>query len=178
MPWKPFWFSTAATPLPFIVRATTTVGFPVVATRLAERLVDRVDVVPVDLDRVPAERLGARDVDVEIPADHRLAALAEPVHVDDRREVVELEVRACSNASHIEPSAISLSPQQHPHAVREVLEVLAASAMPTPIGSPWPSEPVATSTHGMRGVGMALEHAAELAVASRMSSSVTTPAAR
>ena len=32
LPWKPFWFSTAATPFPFIVRATTTVGFPAVAT--------------------------------------------------------------------------------------------------------------------------------------------------
>ena len=29
----------------------------------------------------------------------------------------------------------------------------AASAIPTPIGRPWPSEPVATSTHGMAGVG-------------------------
>ena len=32
LPWKPFTFSTAATPLPFVVRATTTVGRPVVAT--------------------------------------------------------------------------------------------------------------------------------------------------
>ena len=29
----------------------------------------------------------------------------------------------------------------------------AASAMPTPIGSPWPSDPVATSIHGSTGVG-------------------------
>ena len=61
--------------------------------RATERVVDRLDVVPVDLDRVPTECLCACEIGVEIPADHRLAALAEPVHVDDRRQVVELEVR-------------------------------------------------------------------------------------
>ena len=37
--------------------------------------------------------------------------------------------------------------------------------MPTPIGSPWPSEPVATSTQGSVRVGVALQPAAELAQA-------------
>ena len=56
---------------------------------LAVGPVDRVDVVAVDLDRVPAEGPRAVGVGVEIPAVHRLAALAEPVHVDDRDQVVE-----------------------------------------------------------------------------------------
>ena len=61
--------------------------------RLGVGGVDRVVVVAVDRDRVPAERLGAADVGLEVPADHRLAGLAEPVDVDDRRQVVELLVR-------------------------------------------------------------------------------------
>src|SRR5829696_9764388 len=61
--------------------------------RLVERGGDRVDVVAVDGDRVPAERLGAADVAVEVPADHRLARLAEPVDVDDRGQVVQLVER-------------------------------------------------------------------------------------
>jgi hypothetical protein len=35
LPWNPFTFSTAATPFPFFVLATTTVGFTVVDTERA-----------------------------------------------------------------------------------------------------------------------------------------------
>jgi hypothetical protein len=62
--------------------------------RLCERRIDRLDVVAVDLDRVPAESLGPLRIRVEIPAVHRLSALAEPVDVDDRGQVVELLVGA------------------------------------------------------------------------------------
>jgi hypothetical protein len=51
---------------------------------------DLLDVVPVDLDRVPAESTEAVRVGREVPTVHRLAALPEPVHVDDRGQVVEL----------------------------------------------------------------------------------------
>src|SRR6185312_9143359 len=46
---------------------------------LTVRGVDCLDVVAVDLDRVPAERLEPPRVRVEIPAVHRLAALSEAV---------------------------------------------------------------------------------------------------
>ncbi len=62
--------------------------------RLVVGALDRVDVVAVDRDRVPAEALGAAHVAVEVPAVHRLARLAEPVDVDDRGQVVELVERA------------------------------------------------------------------------------------
>src|SRR5215213_6938908 len=55
--------------------------------------VDLLGVVAVDLDRVPAEGLGAGDVVVAVPAVHRLPGLAEAVHVKDGYEVVELVVR-------------------------------------------------------------------------------------
>ena len=38
-------------------------------------------------------------------------------------------------------------------AVVAAMSDLAAMATPTPIGRPWPSEPVATSTYGSTGVG-------------------------
>ena len=60
--------------------------------RLGECAVDLLDVVAVDRDCVPAERAGTRDVDVEIPADHRLAPLSQAVDVEDRGQVVELVV--------------------------------------------------------------------------------------
>ena len=71
---------------------------------------DRLDVVAVDRDRLPAEGLDAAHVAVEVPAEHRLARLAEAVDVDDRGQVVEPSQPACWKASHIEPSAISESP--------------------------------------------------------------------
>ena len=60
---------------------------------------------------------------------------------------------ACSKASHIEPSAISESPHRHQTRYGSRSRRLPAIATPTLIGSPWPSEPVATSTHGRTGVG-------------------------
>jgi len=60
---------------------------------------------------------------------------------------------ACSKASHIEPSASSESPQSVQTRSSEDSSLAAAVAMPTAIGSPWPSEPVATSTQEISGVG-------------------------
>ena len=93
LPWKPFLSSTAGSPLPLIVLATITTGLAGDVGRLGVGAVDRLDVMAVDLDRVAAEGARAVGVRVEIPAVHRLAALAEPVDVDDRDEVVEFEVR-------------------------------------------------------------------------------------
>ena len=60
---------------------------------------------------------------------------------------------ACSAASQFDPSASSRSPQSTHTRYGSLSRRLPAMAMPTPIGRPWPSEPVATSTHGSRGVG-------------------------
>ena len=60
---------------------------------------------------------------------------------------------AASKASHIEPSAISESPHRHQTRYGSRSSRLPASATPTLIGRPWPSEPVATSTQGSTGVG-------------------------
>ena len=108
----------------------------------------------VDRDRVPAERLGAPHVAVEVPADHRLARLAEPVDVDDRRQVVEaveggvLERLPDRALGHLGVAA------QAPDAVGQAVEPACPPARRRrAIGRPWPSEPVATSVGGIRGVG-------------------------
>ena len=84
--------------------------------------------------------------------------------------------QACSNASHIEPSAISLSPQSTHVRYGNRSSRLPASAMPTPYGRPWPKEPVATSTHGSTGVGCPSSRLPRLRNVSN-SSSVIAPAA-
>ena len=60
---------------------------------------------------------------------------------------------AAAAASHIEPSAISESPQTTQVRYGSLSRYLAAMATPTAMGRPWPSEPVATSTQGSLGVG-------------------------
>ena len=98
---------------------------PLGRDRLCVRRVDRLDVVPVDLDRVPAEGLGPLRVGVEIPAVHRLAALAEPVDVDDRRQVVELLVGGVlEGLPHRALGHLAVA-AQHPDPVRKLVEPLA-----------------------------------------------------
>ena len=55
---------------------------------------------------------------------------------------------AFANASQTDPSADSESPSRH-HTRAGRSSIFWASAIPSAIGSPCPSEPVATSTHGM-----------------------------
>ena len=92
-PCQPSLFSIFEKPLPLIVFATIDGRLAGRALGLLVGGVDLLDVVAVDLDRVPAEGAEAVGVGGEVPAVHRLAALAEPVDVDDRRQVVELVER-------------------------------------------------------------------------------------
>ncbi len=130
MPCQPFSFSTFEYPLPFTVRATIAVGRPVVDCGLAVGGVDRLDVVAVDLDRMPAERLEPARVRGEVPAVHRLAALAEPVDVDDRGEVVELvEGRVLRRLPHRPLGHLAVA-ADHPDAEREAVEPLPGDRHP------------------------------------------------
>ncbi len=86
-----------------------------------------------------------------------------------------LALPACSTASQIDPSAISESPQRTQ--TREgIFSSRAASATPTPIGRPWPSEPVATSTQGRSGVGWPSSREPNLRKVSSSSSSIAPTA--
>ena len=120
--------------------------------------------MPVDLERVPAERLGARDVPVEIPADHRLAALAEAVHVDDRGEVVELEVRGVLERLPHRPFGHLAVAAEHPHAVSDAVEVLARDCHADTDGKALAEGAGGDVDPRDARRGMALEHARVLAV--------------
>ncbi len=82
-----------------------------------------------------------------------------------------------SKASHTEPSAVSLSPSSVHTWYGAFSTRCPAHATPTAIGKPWPSEPVATSTHGRIGVGCPSRRLPIFRNV-RSSSSVTAPAAR
>ena len=127
-------------------------------------LVDRLEVVAVDLDRVPAERLGARRVRVEIPAHHRLAALAEPVDVDDRGEVVEAVVRCVlERLPHRALRHLAVA-AQHPHPGRQLLELLRGERHADADREPLPERAGRDVDPGDERRRMALEHARVLAV--------------
>ena len=83
---------------------------------------DRVHVVAVDRDRLPAERLDPAHVAVEVPAEHRLARLAEPVDVDDRGQVVEpLPAGVLEGLPHRALGHLGVA-AQHPHAVGQLVQ--------------------------------------------------------
>ena len=60
--------------------------------------------------------------------------------------------QAFAMASHTDPSAASESPIRT-HTRAGLSSIFIASAMPRPMGRPWPSDPVATSIHGISGNG-------------------------
>jgi len=100
-------------------------------------------------------------VRVQVPAVPGGAALAEPVDVEDRGEVVEpFDAGLLERLPH-RALGQPLSPHSTQVRYGRWSSRLAAIATPTPMGRPWPSEPVATSTQGSRG-WVALQAAAEL----------------
>ena len=139
-------------------------GLPGELERLRVRAVDRLDVVAVDLDRVPAERARPVRVRVEVPAVHRLAALAEPVDVDDRDEVVQLVVGGVLECLPLRALGDLAVAQEHPDPEGQPVELLAGERHPDAVGKAL-SEGAGGDVDPRDARGrMALEHAPELAV--------------
>ena len=115
--------------------------------------VDRCHVVAVDLDRAPAEGLRAPREHVGVPAVHRGPALTQPVEVQDRVRLSTSWYAAASIASHTDPSAISESPMQHPHARRALRPCASRAPCRGPRPVPGRASPLATSIHGSSGTG-------------------------
>src|SRR6185312_9072876 len=90
--------------------------------RLAVRGADGIDVVTVDLDQVPAERHEPPTVQIEVPAMHRLAGLAEAVDVDDGGQVVEPCVRRMFEALPHRPFGELAVTGQDPDPVGQTIE--------------------------------------------------------
>ena len=153
LPCAPSVSSTAATPRPLRVRARMTVGRPVVpAASASARSISATD---ARRSRWCASRSAA--------IRRAYAAVSQPCRVGPRwpsRFTSMITVRlsspvqaACSNASQIDPSASSLSPHRTQTRYGSWSRNRPAMASPTPAGRPSPSDPVATSTQGSRGVG-------------------------
>jgi hypothetical protein len=67
--------------------------WPVVFRSGAVGTVDRDDVVSVDRERVPSERLGPGDEDIRVPSVHRRPSLSQPVEVYHAGQVGDLAMR-------------------------------------------------------------------------------------
>jgi hypothetical protein len=80
-------------------------------------VIDRLDVVAVDHDRLPAERADPLGVCIEVPLVPRRAALAQAVDVEDRGQVVEpLAAGVLERLPHRALGQFAVA-AQHPHPV-------------------------------------------------------------
>ena len=138
-----------------MVWATIAVGLAACHDRLGVCPVDRLHVVAVDLDRVPAE--SAQTVASRRPGPTRSASA--PVWPSRLTSMIAVRL---SRLVVVTPGQRPPTSTLRPSRCRRTAPTtrygsrsrrLPASATPTPMGRPWPSEPVATSTHGSTGVG-------------------------
>jgi hypothetical protein len=101
-----------------------------------ESVVQRSEIVPVDLNHGRPEFLRSARVGIEIPAKLGRPALTEAIDVDDhdkgRKSVAAGLVERLADG----PLGHLAVPAQHPHAKRSRSRYLPASATPTPTGSP------------------------------------------
>jgi len=104
--------------------------------RDAQGLVDLGDVMPVDDDGSTAERLGAPPVGAHVPFQFGGAALAEPVHVDDRGEVAELVVGGLVQRLPHRPLGHLAVAAQHPHLIRQLVQAAPGQRDAHPVGQP------------------------------------------
>ena len=132
--------------------------------RIAVGGVDLLDVVAVDLDRVPAEGTSALQIPLEVPAVHRLAALAEAVDVEDRGQVVQLVVPGVLERLPDRALGGLAVTAQHPDAVRQAVEVLAGDCHSDPDREPLAERAGGDVHPGDQRRGMPFEHAPELPV--------------
>ena len=132
--------------------------------RLGVGAIDGVEIVAVQLDGVPAEGAGAGGVGGAVPAEVRLAALAETVHVEDADQVVELVVRRL--VERLPDGALGhLAVAEHdPDAIGQLVEVLAVQRHADADGQPLAERAGGDIDVGQDvRIGMALQAAAELA---------------
>ena len=106
--------------------------------RLGKRIVERREIVPVDLEHARAKGVRAACVGAQIPAQFGRPALTEPVDVDDRNEVRQLIVaRFVQRLPHRAFRHLAVA-AQHPHSKRQAVEVLAGQRDPHPVGQSLP----------------------------------------
>ena len=88
-------------------------------------MIDLVEVVTVDENRTASERFDAMAVGVEVPFELGRSALAQTVDVENGAKVAELVVGGFVEGFPYRAFSELAVPAQHPHAVVELVEVLA-----------------------------------------------------
>ena len=141
---------------------------PVGRDRLPVCLVDLVDVVAVDLDRVPAEGASAVCVGIEVPAVHGLAALPKPVDVQDRDDIVELVVGGVLERLPLRAFGHLAVADQHPSPHRCPVEPLAGDRHADAVGQALSERAGRDIDPRDPGRRVALEDAGELAVGQQL----------
>src|SRR5579885_3003286 len=100
----------------------------VLLRRLDVGCLNLIEVMAVNFNGMPAERAGACSVGVAIPAEHRLAALAEAVHNEDAYEVAQLIV-SCKLQRLIDRTFGHLTIAQHyPDTIGQFVQILASES--------------------------------------------------
>ena len=127
-------------------------------------VVDLLQVVPVDHHGAAAERLHAPPVGVQVPLQFRGSRLPQPVHVHDRREVVEpVERRLVERLPHRALGHLAV-PAQHPHAVVLCVEPLAGQRDAHAVGQALPQRPGGHVHPRQHRGGVSLQRRADPAV--------------
>ena len=132
--------------------------------RVGERLVDLAEVVPVDDHGVAAERLDPLGVRVQVPAQLGRAALAQAVHVDDRGQVAQPVMGGLVQRLPDRPFGRLAVPAQHPHPVRQLIQVPAGQGHADPVRQPLAERAGGDVDPGQDRGGVALQPRAEPAV--------------
>ena len=106
------------------------------AAHRGERLVDLAEVMPVDRNGTTAERLNPFGIRLQIPAQLGRAALAQAVHIDDRRQVAQPVVGRLVQRLPHRPFRHLAVAAQHPHPVAQLIEIPPGQGHPDPVGQP------------------------------------------
>jgi hypothetical protein len=140
-------------------------GTPVGFVGLGVGVVDFEEVVAVDLDRAPPEGAGTGSVGGGVPAEHRLAALAQAVDVGDCDQVVEAGVCCAGECLPDRAFGELAVPGEDPDAVGKSVECFAGERDPYSDGEAEPERAGGDLDPRQSWGGVPLESAAHLAVA-------------
>jgi hypothetical protein len=132
--------------------------------RGGQRLVDVSEIVAVDGQYPRAECLSAAGVGVEVPLELGGPALAEPVDIDHRDQVGQLVVRGFVEGFPDGTFSHLTVPAQHPHPVRDLIEILAGQRYPHPVGQALAQRPGRDVDPRQHGRGVAFQPGSEAPV--------------
>ncbi len=125
-------------------------------------MVDIIQVMAVNLNRMPAKRAGPVGVGLNVPSQLGLASLSQTIDVDDGSHVGEVVVGGLVETfpyGALRGFAVS---HQHPHTIRKLVEILAGQRDADSNGQALTKRARGHIDIRNNGYGMTLDRAAEL----------------